>query len=218
MFCRDKTLNSRQNWFYMDSIDDKIMSVVKEKGDGTIVFPADFSFFGQTPSVNKALERLVKNNVLIRLARGIYYYPKMDNSGLNLGILYPTLEDVAQNIAIRDHARIAPTGNYALNVLGLSTQVPMNVVYLTDGSPRKISIRDGRGIQFIHTAPKNLAFKCKLAMLITFALKEIGPDNVTMAQESKIKELLKHEAKEDVYQDFGLIPTWIKSIIIKCYE
>lgn len=75
-----------------------------------------------------------------------------------LGVVYPSFEDVAQYIAKRDRARIVPTGSYALNVLGLSTQVPANVAYLTDGAPRKVKLLSGRGITFVKTAPRNLAF------------------------------------------------------------
>lgn len=85
----------------------------------------------------KALERLVAKGILIRLARGVYCYPKEDKV-LGLGVVYPSYEEIAQSIAQRDKARIAPTGVYAMNILGFTTQVPMNLVFLTDGSPRSI--------------------------------------------------------------------------------
>jgi hypothetical protein len=167
--------------------------------------------------VGKALERMVKSGQLLRLAHGIYYYPEIDNT-LGLGVLYPSLEAIAQGIACRDKAKIVPTGVYALNKLGLSTQVPMNIVYLTDGSPRKINIGGGRGIQFKKTAPKNLAFQNELAMLITFALKELKQENITEEHLEKIKSLLQNEAKETIMVDAGLMPAWIRSIIVKSYE
>jgi hypothetical protein len=63
-----------------------------------------------------------------------------DSISGKIGLLFPSPDKIAQAIAKRDNARILPTGNYAMNLLGLSTQVPMNVVYLTDGSPRKVNI------------------------------------------------------------------------------
>jgi len=199
------------------SIDDKIISNVSKRGRGTIFFAADFAAIGEPKAINKALERLTNNGKIIRIARGIYCYPKIDKV-LGLGTLYPSFEEIAQSIAKRDKARIVPTGAYALNMIGLTTQVPMNIVYLTDGSQRHIKITNGRGIQFKHTAPKNLAFKNELAMLITFALKELTQKRIKDEDINKIKEILKKEPKEKVLTDFKLIPSWIRTIILKAYE
>jgi hypothetical protein len=201
----------------MKSIDDKILAKVKKCGRGKGYFSSDFASYGETKSVAKALERLVKSQMLLRLSRGFYYYPKIDKK-LNLGILYPSLEDIAQNIAKRDKSRIVPTGLYALNRLGLSTQVPMNYVYFTDGTPRKIKIDKKREILFRHTAPKNLAFQNKLAMLIVFALKEIKQDKITQEHLDRIKFLLQKQPKAQIMADAKLMPAWIKSIIMKLYE
>jgi hypothetical protein len=201
----------------MKSIDDKILIKIKKCGRGKEYFASDFASYGEAKSVSKALERLVKSQMLLRLARGIYYYPKMDKK-LGLGILYPSLEDVAQSIAKRDKARIVPTGLYALNRLGLSTQVPMNFVYLTDGTPRRVKVGNGKGILFKHTAPKNLAFQNELAMLIVFALKEITKDGVRQEHLDRIKFLLQKQPKKQIMDDARLMPAWVKSIIMKLYE
>lgn len=201
----------------MESIEVQIMKRVRGAGEGKIYFPSDFSDLGESKSVLKALERLVNSQSLIRLGRGIYYYPKIDKE-LGLGVLYPDINTIAESIAKRDKARIVPTGIYALNRLGLSTQIPMNVVYKTDGSPRRIKMGNGKGIQFIRVAPKFLAFRNNLVMLIVYALKEIGEANITSEIRDKIKSLLQKEPKENVIQDAGLMPGWIKSIIMKSYE
>ncbi|MDR0436733.1 MAG: DUF6088 family protein [Bacteroidales bacterium] len=201
----------------MKSIDDKIIAKVKKCGRGKGYFSSDFASYGEGKSVSKALERLVKSQMLLRVARGLYYYPKIDKK-LGLGILYPSWDEVALAIAKRDKARIAPTGVYAQNRLGLSTQVPMNIVFLTDGSPRRINIGKGKGILFKHTAPKNLAFQSELAMLIVFALKEIKQENVTQEHLDKIKSLLQKVPKSEIMNDAKLMPAWIKSIIMKLYE
>ncbi len=90
-----------------------------------------------------------------RLTRGIYYYLKIDEI-LGFGVLYPSIEEIAESIARRDNVRIVPTGIYALNMLGLSTQVPMNFVYISDGSRRNIDLGEGKSIQFKLTSPSNL--------------------------------------------------------------
>ena len=201
----------------MKSIDDKIFERVRKCGRGTVCFASDFARYGETKSVQKALERLVNSQVLVRLSRGIYYYPKIDKK-MGLGVLYPSWGDVAESIAKRDKARIAPTGLYALNRLGLSTQVPANFVFLTDGSPRRINTGKGKGILFKHTAPKNLAFQNELAMLVVFALKEIGRDNITREHLDKLKPVLQMQPKEQIMNDAKLMPAWIKSIIAQLYE
>ena len=180
-------------------------------------FPSDFSKVGERSAVLKALERMTNVGTIIRVARGIYCYPKIDKE-LGLGTLYPTYEEIAQAIAKRDKARIVPAGIYAMNRLGLSTQVPMNIVYLTDGSPRKVVINGNRGILFKNVAPKNLAFKNQLALLINSALKEIGQDNVTDEDKDHIKSLLSNEPKDIILQDIKLMPDWIASIIREAYE
>lgn len=201
----------------MQSIEDKILAKIQKSGRGNVFFPADFANFGEAKSVAKTLERMVRSGQLLRLAQGIYYYPKIDKE-LGLGVLYPSLETIAQSIAERDKAKIVPTGIYALNKLGLSTQVPMNIVYLTDGSPRKIKVGNGRGILFKKTAPKNLAFQSELAMLITFALKELKQENVAPEHLEKLKSILQNEPKERIMVDAILMPAWIRSIIMKLYE
>jgi hypothetical protein len=146
----------------------------------------------------------------------VYYYPKIDKA-LGLGVLYPTLEDIAESIAKRDKARIVPTGIYALNRLGFSTQIPMNIVYLTDGSERKLNLSNGTSIQFKYTAPKNLAFKSQLAMLLTFAFKTIGKANVTQEILAHTKELLAKDDKNVIEQDYKLMPAWVSSIVKSLY-
>ena len=201
----------------MQSIDDKIYNKVRKCGRGLIFSSNDFTNIGEPKSVLKALERMTDSGVIIRVTRGIYCYPKIDKV-LGLGAIYPTFEEIALYIAKRDKARIVPTGSYALNVLGLSTQVPANIVYLTDGSPRKITLKSGRGIKFIKTAPKNLAFKNRLAMLLTFALKEIGEGNVTEEQKQHIANLLKNEDKSAIEKDYSLMPNWIQLLISRLYD
>ena len=130
-----------------ENIGKRIVNNIKKCGRGSIFFPNSFVSYGDIKSVSKSLERLTKEAVIIRLANGIYLYPKIDKE-LGLGVLYPSVEEIALQVARRDKAHIAPTGAYAMNLLGLSTQVPMNVVFLTDGSPRKIRLGNNRIITF----------------------------------------------------------------------
>lgn len=196
----------------VESVETKILKRIKKCGRGSMLFASDFVRYGEQKSVGKALERMQKDGTILRISRGIYYYPKIDKV-LGLGVLYPTLEDIAEGIAKRDKARIAPTGLYALNRLGFSTQIPMNVVYLTDGFNRKIKLYNGTSIQFKHAATKNFAFHSQLAMLLTFAYKELGKEGITPEILSHTKELLAKESRQVIEQDYKLMPAWVSSII-----
>lgn len=112
------------------------------------------------------MERLVDKGELLRVARGIYTRPQI--SKLLDSALTPSIETIAKAIARRDRARIVPTGVYALHVLGLSTQIPMNVVYLTDGAARKVQIGK-QTILFKKTAPKNLAAIGEISGLVIYS-------------------------------------------------
>ena len=159
-----------------------------------------------------AFSRLCQNGVLIRLSAGIYLYPQIDNE---IGVIYPSIEKIAKEIAKQEKARIIPTGVYALNALGLSTQVPLRVVFLTDGTPRIINIEGEASIKFKKIAPKYLSFKSKLMSLIVFALREIGGNRATVQHFERIKELLKNEKMEVIRSDLQLAPVWVKNTILK---
>ena len=117
----------------MQSIEKKIEKSIKSKPKGSLVMPGDYLSYGSSDAVRKALDRLQDRKVLVRVAQGIYVRPKISKL---IGLLIPTAEEVAEAIAKRDRIRTVPTGSFALNALGLSTQVPMNIVLLTDGSAR----------------------------------------------------------------------------------
>ena len=195
----------------MQSIEKQIERSIKSKKRGTLIMPDDYLSYGTSDAIRKALDRLEDKQVIVRVAQGIYVRPKISKL---IGPLVPTAEEVAEAIAKRDRIRTVPTGSYALNALGLSPQVPMNIVLLTDGSPRVIKVGK-RTIKFKKTTPKNLMAKGKISRLVIQALKEIGNGNVTEEEEQKIIELLKKEDKKDFMHDLALAPVWVKKIMKK---
>ena len=193
------------------SIEDKILEHIEALPKGELLLPVDFSELGSSEAVRLSLFRLEKEGVITRVAQGIYVRPKVSSL---IGKLLPSAEEVAEAIAKRDHIRTLPTGSYALNALGLSTQVPMNIVLLTDGSPREIKVGK-RKIKFKKTTPKNLMAKGKISRLAIQALKEIGNGKVSMEEEKKIIDLLKREDIKDLKHDISLAPVWIQKIMKK---
>jgi hypothetical protein len=157
--------------------------------------------------------RLCQSEVIIRVAQGIYYYPKIDTKW-GSGIIPPSIEEVANGIAKRDKVRIMPTGAYVLNMLGLSTQVPANVVFVTDGSPRRVSIGKGKGILFKHTSEmRNFAYQSQMMMLIVTAMREIGEGNITPEQLAIIKTHLEKVSPEEFQNDIQLAPIWVRKTL-----
>ena len=187
-------------------LEDKILSLKK----GAIVFVSDFAEFGTAENVKKVLLRLEKKQLLVRLAHGIYLYPKIDKE---LGILYPSTESIAEAIAKRDKIRIIPTSIYALQQLGISTQIPMNVIYLTDGAPRKIKVGK-RTITFKKTAPKNLAIKNKVLSNIVQGLKELGKENITDEVKQKINQALEKVPVEILKEEILNAPVWVRNEVL----
>ena len=187
----------------------QITEALKLLPKGSILFVDDFLDIGNSESVKKALLRLKEKNVLFRLAHGIYLLPKIDNE---LGVIYPSTEEIAKAIARRDKTRIILTGVQALNKLGLSTQVPMKIVYLTDGAARTIKIGK-RTITFKKTSPKNLLTQGEISSLVIQALKTIGQEKVDSEIVKKIQAILKDEKKENIINDARLAPAWINKIL-----
>lgn len=193
----------------MITIDDQIIAKIKKARGGSLYFIEDFLHFGSSKAVGKALERLVKRDELTRVAAGIYSRLK---THAIFGKIQPSTEDIAKAIAKRDKARIVPTGTLALNALGLSTQVPLKIVYLTDGAARTIKV-GRRTIKFKKSSPKNLSAIGQISKLVIQALKEIGKYNVT---EEEIDIILKHLKKEETHRlehDIKLAPEWIRTIM-----
>lgn len=191
------------------SVQNRIEIKIKSMKRGSILFPSNFDSIGNVEVVKKSLLRLENKQFLIRIAHGIYLYPKQDKL---LGDLYPSIEEIANAIADRDKARIIPTGIKALNQLGLSNQIPMNIVFLTDGAARSIVVGK-RTIKFKRTTPKNLAVKGEITSLVIQALKEIGKDNATDDQLKNIKKHLKFVKKEIIEHDAKLTSAWIAKIL-----
>ena len=194
----------------VESIAGKIKNAIISGGTGHIYFVADFLEYGNDDLVRKVLFRLEKNSILMRLAKGIYLYPVINR----FGVSYPPMHVVAKAIAERDKAIIMPTGATALNQLGLSTQVPMNAVYLTTGSSRTIWIGN-RKLTFKHSAPKNFSYKGSVFPLIVFALKELGEKNVDATILKQIDHLVSNILdKETLNHDLSLAPSWIRNLLL----
>ncbi len=189
-----------------------LSKVIKERilqgGENKIYIISDFADLNNDALATRVLSRLEKDGLLVRLSQGVYLYPSRNR----FGICKPTIDVIAKAIAEKDRADIIPSGLTALNLLGLSTQVPMNAVYLTNGTPRVISVGN-RKITFKKATPRYFAYKTKLFPLVVTALKEIGEENVDDNMVIKIKDILSKEDSELLRHDFLIAPQWMRKKI-----
>jgi hypothetical protein len=190
--------------------------VIKERvrgfESGQLFTVGDFADLHNDSLVTRMLSRLHKEGVIARVATGVYVKPQQTR----FGILYPTIDQIAQKIAERDRAKIIPTGDTALNILGLSTQVPMNAIYITNGAARRVKV-DDRNIIFKVAVPKNFQFKGKLLPLIIIALKELRESQVTDDIKERIVKLISESDTEDrstMMHDLYLAPLWIRELLL----
>jgi hypothetical protein len=191
------------------SIEIQVLEKIKRSPRGTLLFVDSFHRIANTKAVNKALERLVKSSELDRVAQGIYVRPVIDNY---IGKVLPSIEEIAVAIAKRDRATIVPTGSYAMYKLGLTTQVPLNIVFYSDTSARKIKIGK-QTITFKKASSKNLAFVGEISTLAIQALRTIGKDQVTAEEIKQIKKILRNEKTKHLQHDLQLAPVWIRKLM-----
>ncbi|HMG68695.1 MAG TPA: DUF6088 family protein [Chitinophagaceae bacterium] len=189
----------------------KVDALIEQAKAGSLLFPADYLAVGSAASIHKIFSRLAKDKKVIRLAKGIYLKPKHDPE---LGILYPSTDEIATKITKNEKVVIRPTGSYALNKLGLSTQVPTKVVFLTDGSPRKIKIGKG-SITFKSTTPKKLAAKNELVFLASQALMALDKDGLTEKVFDHLVKVLSHQPPEDIREGARLSPGKVAATLYK---
>lgn len=195
----------------MDKTHTYINNYLSKVKRGSILFPTDFRGMGTEGAIKMALSRLVKEGKLKRVAHGIYYVPKTDPL---LGELHPGAEKIAEAIAQKEKILIKPSGASALNKLGLSTQVPMRLVYITNGSPRKLKIGK-MTVVFKATTSKKLAMEGPISGLVIQALEELDLAHVHPQTATKIKSLLMKEHPSKLKHDLALAPARLNDYIVK---
>ncbi len=191
------------------NIKQTIFKYLQESPEHSIFFLGDFAEYGSVETIRKILLQARIQGLITHLSHGIYLKPTHSR----FGEVPPPMEAVAKEIAERDHVEIMPTGSTAANILGLSTQVPMVVSFLTTGSSRTIKIGK-RAIKFKHAAPRNFAYKGKTIPLIVQALKELGEANITEQTKSALSACItKANDNHTFSEDILLAPAWIQTII-----
>ncbi|MCA6461415.1 MAG: type IV toxin-antitoxin system AbiEi family antitoxin domain-containing protein [Chitinophagaceae bacterium] len=193
------------------SIYNQIESKVKRSKPGQIILPSDFKDLGTSTAIRKTLSRLAGQKVLVRMGQGIYVLPIHDKV---FGEVLPSMEEIAASLARKEHVKIMPTGQYALNKIGLSTQVPMKMVFLTNGTKKNITIGKN-SIVFQPTTSKKLAMKGTISSMLFLGLEELDLNQLNESVVEKIISLLKMEDVKILKHDLKLAPARISDFVIK---
>ena len=192
------------------SIDKQAYNRIRGRRRGWAFSSHDFARLGTRSSIDTALHRLLQKGVIRRVIRGIYDYPgSSELLGRQLG---PQLDQVAHALARKFRWRIQPSGIAAQNILGLSTQVPSKLVYLSNGPDRNYEI--GRtALQFQHTALKETGFKLSESALIVQALKSLGQERIRPEILAKIRNWLDPGLRSRVLSDTRTATGWVYAAI-----
>jgi len=191
------------------SIEQRMLYKIRAKGRGWVFSARHFLDFGSRRAVDLALFRLTNRGVIRRLGRGIYDYPKMSST---LGILSPSIDAVAKEIAGKNNSKLKITGAQAANALGLSTQVPARIVYLTDGPSRQMRIGK-QTIMLRHTSPQTMSTAGKGSGTVIEALQYLGKENINNEIVAKIKAALSETDKKELRKDIGRVADWMRPFI-----
>ncbi len=195
------------------SVYSQIESKVRRSVPGQLILPSDFKDFGTSTAIRKTLSRLVEQKVLVRMGQGIYIVPIQDKV---FGEVLPSMEEIATSLAKKEHVKIMPTGQHALNKIGLSTQVPMKMVFLTNGTKKNITIGKS-SIVFQPTTAKKMAMTGTISSLLFLGLAELDLDQLNEFEMEKIINLLKKEDIKKLKHDLKLVPSRISDFVIKYF-
>lgn len=193
----------------LNSLDTLLSRRVQRCTTGTVFTPDSFAAMGSRAAIDKALQRMVKRGELRRLSRGLYDKPRHDEL---LGTLWPSVDAIVKAVAGKDRIRTQPTGVYAANLLGLSEQVPAQVVLLTDGISRKVQAGPMQ-ITFKRTTPRQMAAAGRLSGLLIQAFKSLGAPHVTPARLQRLRRTVPAEERIKVLQDIALAPAWMRPLL-----
>lgn len=177
---------------------------------GTVFVPIDFALLTDKKTASVCLTRLETEKIILKIMRGIYYKPEYNDF---LGeFVAPEPDAVAHALARNFGWTIVPCGDTALNLLGLSTQIPAAWVYVSDGTYKEYTYEQTT-IKFKRTTNKEISKLSYKTALVVQALKALGKDNVDDAILIKLKNNLTSSEKEALLTEAKAATSWIYEYI-----
>ena len=199
----------------IETIDSKMRSLIQGWGRGRIFFLEDFVSLNDPVSVRQFICPLVDEGFIVRLARGIYCYPRLSEGEYSSRMILPDEEAIAYALAARENVRIIPYGDLAAQRLGLCGMAVSCNKYLTDGSPRTINLSSKRKIHFNHTSEMKMFAFCNARMqMLSSAIRVLGKEYFNdEGVKRKVRAILKDIPEDEYNKDITLPPAWVGEII-----
>ena len=187
---------------------------------GRFVFTDDFASLESQGSVRIGLCQLVKDGVLHRIARGIYYYAGITGDiNMKTSFVMPSEETIAYAVAERERIRIIPYGDQAAKKLGITGMSISMLKYLTDGAPRVINLAKGRKIYFNHTSEVKMFDFCNETMqMISSAIRALGADMIGEREKQILQEAIRKVPDKEFEKDITIPPAWVQAIMLAIWN
>ena len=196
------------------SVSEKVKRRIYRRGRGSVFTADDFLDLDSRASIDLILARLSARGTILRIARGLYSYPIVDTQ---IGVLSPSVDAIAAALAGEGRLRLQPSGAYAANLLGLSEQVPMKIIFLTDGPSRHIVVGN-REIILKRTTPRNMATAGTLAGLVIQALRYLGEKSVDDTIQARLRKAVPSEKRGELLKNSLSAPAWIHDLLYTTFS
>ena len=188
----------------------QIQERIGAASDGTVFVGPDFADIADTETIRRNLNRLTQAGKLRRVLQGVYEKPEYSEMLKEYVAADP--EAVAKALARNYRWTIAPCGNTALNLLGLSTQVTAVWSYISDG-PYKTYSWDNTKLEFKHRTNKEITGLSYMTILVIQALKTLGRENVTSKTVRLLRSRLSDEDKTTMLREAAASTDWVYDTI-----
>lgn len=188
------------------SILSEIKKEIQNAKIGTVFVPIDFALITDKKTASVSLSRLEKEKIVLKIMRGIYY--KAEYNDFLDEYVAPQADAVAHALSRNYGWTIVPCGDTALNLLGLSTQIPAAWVYVSDG-PYKEYTYNQTTIKFKRTTNKEISKLSYKTALVVQALKALGNDSINDSVITKLKNTLTEEEKKTMLIEAKAVTSWI---------
>ena len=187
---------------------------------GRFVFTDDFASLESQGSVRIGLCQLVKDGVLHRIARGIYYYAGITGeNNVMASFVMPSEESIAYAVAERERIRIIPYGDQAARNLGIMGMSISSLKYLTDGAPKVINLAKGRKIYFNHTSEvKMFDFRNETMQMISSAIRALGANMIGEREKQILQEAIRKVPEKEFEKDITIPPAWVQAIMLELWN
>lgn len=199
----------------MSSYTEKISDKINDFDSHKVFFANDFLDVASNATVRQILKRLADEDKIKRVIDGFYYNPKY--SELIGEYEAVSIHELALAIARKYNWNIAPYNSTALNLLGLSTQVPTHYKYISSGRYKEYKIGDSI-LEFKKVNPGEIANMSLKSATVIQAIKSLGKENITNEVIQKIRESLTEKERTDLMNESKSVPAWIYEVIREICE